>query len=154
MPEPRIGQQKAKADLRALTLMLADVSNNTLGALLRCNVQESERLPLTHLRREQEQSTIRVDYNGLGFFFKRRSQRVPAGNSHRNLQEHPLSPVAVQSKPLLLAERYEPSFKDPKLLLHNSREQQAHAICPQMYNSGSRFKSLRSLANTQRCLRS
>jgi hypothetical protein len=61
MPEPRIGQQKADADLRALTLMLADVSNNTLGALLRCNVQESERLPLTHLRREQEQSTIRID---------------------------------------------------------------------------------------------
>ena len=154
MPEPRIGQQKAEADLRALTLMLADVSNNTLGALLRCNVQESERLPLTHLRREQEQSAIRIDYDSLGFFFKRRPQRVPAGNSHRNLQEHPLSSVAVQNKPLLLAERYEPSFKDPKLLLHNSRKQQAHAIFPRMYNSGSRFKSVRSFADMQRCLRS
>jgi hypothetical protein len=148
MPEPWIGQQKADADLRALTLMLADVSNNTLGALLRCNVPESERLPLIHLRREQEQSTIRIDYDSLGFFFKRRSQRVPAGNSHRNLQEHPLTSMAVQSKPLFLAERYEPSLKDPKLLLHDGCEQQAHAICPRMYNSGSRFKSVRSLANT------
>ena len=61
MPEPWIGQQKADADLRALTLMLADVSNDALGALLRCYVQESKRLPLTYLRREQKQSTIRID---------------------------------------------------------------------------------------------
>ena len=148
MPEPRIGQQKADADLRALTPMLADVSNNTLRALLRCNVQESERLPLTHLRREQEQSTIRIDYDRLGFFLERRPQRVATGNSDRHLQEYPLSSVAVQNKPLLLAERPEPFFEDLKLLLRNSRKQQTHAICLRMNNSGSRFKSVRSFANT------
>ena len=154
MPKPWIGQQKADADLRALTLMLAQVSNNALRALLRCNIQQSERLPLTHLRQEQEQSAIRIDYDGLGLLFKGRPQRVPAGNSHRNLQEHPLSSVPVQGKPLLLSERHQPSFQDSDLLLSSSRKQQAHAICPQMHNSGLRFTNVRSLADTQRCLRS
>ena len=152
MPEARIGQQKADADLRALTMMLAEISNNTLGALLRCNVQESQGLPLIHLRREQQQSTVRIDYDRLSFFLERRPQRVATGNSDRHLQEYPLSSVAVQNKPLVLAERPEPFFEDLKLLLGNSRKQQAHAICLRMYNSGSRFKSVRSLANTQRCL--
>ena len=77
--------------------MLAQVSNNTLGALLPCNVRESESLPLIDLRREQEQSTIRIDYDRFGFFFKWRPQRVPTGNSDRNLQEYPLSFAAVQN---------------------------------------------------------
>jgi hypothetical protein len=61
--------------------MLAEVSNNTLGALLRCNVRESESLPLLDLRREQEQSTIRIDYDRSGFFFK----WAPPARSDRKL---------------------------------------------------------------------
>jgi len=63
--------------------MPVNVCDNTLQCSFCLDVRQSESLSSVHLRRHKNQCTVSADGPRVSLFFKRRSEDVLPGDSHR-----------------------------------------------------------------------
>src|SRR5260370_24279395 len=108
--------------------MAVNVCDNTLQCSFCLDVRQSESLSSVHLHRHENQCTVSAYGPRVSLFFKRPSEDVLPGDSHRDGHQYALTSSAVFRQPGTLAGFGNPPCKTSTLLRLNRGKHQPHAL--------------------------
>src|SRR5260370_33665318 len=107
--------------------MAVNVCDNTLECSFCLDVRQSESLSSVHLHRHENQCTVSAYGPRVSLFFKRPSEDVLPGDSHRDGHQYALTSSAVFREPGSLAGFGKPRCQSATLLRLTRGKRQPHA---------------------------